>query len=198
MDNLKIAYKECSPESILLWTCWQLWASVVARGNMETQRGRCLLHASAVNKSASEGGLWRGSTWRMEVWQVVQHCPHVKRSRWLSVHNVTHPVTLILSWQPCVFLSAKSHYMHLPCSTGATKSHALLLVRLYWAFRLDPLSSLKPHFFNLWHIPPLRKPLPVNLMSVSKIKAIGVPRVCQGKNREERQHSHITVELIHP
>lgn len=55
----------------------------------------------------------------------------------------------ILSWQPCVCLSAKSHYMHLPCSTAATRSHAVLLVRLYGAFSLDPLSSLQPQFSNL-------------------------------------------------
>lgn len=73
--------------------------------------------------------------------------------------------SLTLSWQPCVCPSAQSHYMHLPCSTPATGSRALLWVRLYVAFSLDPLSGLKPHRSNLWHIPSLftvSNPLPVN------------------------------------
>lgn len=88
---------------------------------------------------------------------------------------------------------SKSHYMHLPCSTPATGSCALLWVRLYVAFSLDPLSSLN-RCYNLWHIPSLftvRNPLPVDFMSVSKIKVIEVPRVCQG----ERQGGETTITV---
>lgn len=89
MDSLKIMYKEWRPVSIFLLTLNVLTTVGLCCGKKEeTQSGRCLLHASAASRV--ERG--RGWEWSKVVWQVAQHCPHVKRSRWLRVYNVTRPL----------------------------------------------------------------------------------------------------------
>lgn len=110
LDNSLIHVRRTGAQCHFRWL-WVLvlWSSFIRgnmrRGNEETQSGGCLLCASAVKgrwrthqREEKEGG--GGGRWRKQVREVVQHCPHVRRSTWLECCS---SASLILFWQPCVY-----------------------------------------------------------------------------------------------
>lgn len=103
---------------------------------------------------------------------MVQHCPHVRESRGSTA---AHPKQcwVCQSTVTCIF------------QTYCRESFNFMSKGLR-GFQPGSSSSLNPHVSNLWHFPSLftaRKTVPVIFLSVSKIKAVEIPAVCEGKSR---------------